>query len=336
MPEYENKKASYAAFFMLLLVLYVVPSMVFDGVVGRLTAGTIVFTVLYYGFIALLFIYLKKGHIHFVTTALMVAGFVKSIDYFLVPEAFVFYVHSALALIIGVSIHVRKYQLYLCFIFFNALIVLRIPYVISLISRGHLNSESLVETVQALVGAFFITMTLVFLSRIIDREIEKSERLEKIASTDTLTGLANRRKLEHLFRHPGLTGNKVLLVIDIDFFKKVNDDFGHDKGDSVLIQFSTILSSLIRETDSCYRWGGEEFVAVLRDISLEEARTISERVRTSVKEADFGLDRPMTVSIGLSVSVDEREPLEPILARADRAMYRAKNSGRNRVEVETL
>jgi len=334
MPEYEHKKARYTAFFMSLLVLYVVPSMVFDGVIGRLTAGNIAFTVLYYGFIAFLFLYLKKGHIHFITTALMAAGFIKSVDYFLVPEAYVFYIHSALALIIGVSIHVRKYQLYLCFIIFNALIVLRIPYVISLTGKGVLSSGSLVQTVQALVGSAFITMTLSFLSRIIDREIEKSERLEKIASTDTLTGLLNRRKLEHVFRHPGLSGKKVLLVIDIDFFKKVNDDFGHDKGDSVLVQFSSILSSLIRESDSCYRWGGEEFVAVLRELSLEEAIIISERVRTSVQNADFGLLRPITVSIGLSASLEDREPLESMLARADRAMYRAKNKGRNRVEVE--
>ncbi|MBN2656290.1 MAG: GGDEF domain-containing protein [Spirochaetales bacterium] len=334
MPEYERKKARYTAFFMTCLVLYVVPAFIMDGIVGALSGKEVISTLLYYGFISFLFIFLKRGHILFVTTALMAAGFLKALEYFVIVEAFVFYIHIALALIISASIHVKKYQLYVSYFLFNLLIVLRIPYVIPLTEKGLLSSDALFQSVQTIFGALFITFSIDYLSRIIDQEIEKSARLEEIATTDTLTGLLNRRKLEYSFRHAGLEGLKVLILIDIDFFKKVNDDFGHEKGDEVLISFSSILSSMIRDSDSCYRWGGEEFVVLLNKLSLEEARVISERLRISVAETDFGLGRPLTISIGLTERSDEREPLENMLGRADRALYRAKENGRNKIEVE--
>ena len=80
----------------------------------------------------------------------------------------------------------------------------------------------------------------------------------------------------------------------------MNDDFGHERGDEVLVGFAGILNSALRESDSCYRWGGEEFVAVLKDITMDEAQTIAERLRIMVEKTDFGLHRPMTVSIDLT------------------------------------
>ncbi|MBB6479228.1 GGDEF domain-containing protein [Spirochaeta isovalerica] len=321
---------------MACLVLYIIPAFIIDGITGNFTQAGVISTIIYYGFIAFLFIFLRKGHIHFVTTALLAAGFLKALEYFFVAEAFVFYIHISLALIVATSIHVRKYQLYLGYFLFNLLIVMRIPYVMILAGKGVLSEGSVVETAEAIFGSLFITLSMNFLSQIIDREIENSVSLEKIASTDTLTGLLNRRKLENSFRHPGLEGINVLMEIDLDFFKKVNDDFGHEKGDDVLVQFSSILSSMIRESDSCYRWGGEEFVVLLNELSIDEALAISERLRVCVAGTDFGLDRPMTISIGVAAKADEREPLDSMFRRADKALYRAKESGRNKVEVEAL
>lgn len=334
MPDYDRKKARYTAFFMAILVLYIIPAIILDSILGSFTITGLASSLAYYGIIALLFLFLKRGHIHFVTNVLMIAGFVKALEYFFIVEAFVFYVHIALALLMAAAIHVRKYQLYISYFLFNGLLILRIPFILPYVNEGIISQTGLMQTIQTVFGSLFITFTIHFLSGIIDREIEESVKLEKIASTDTLTGLANRRKLENFFRQPGLFGYKILLVLDIDYFKRVNDDFGHERGDEVLVLFASILSSALRDSDTCYRWGGEEFVAVLKDISLDEAKDIAERLRQTVEKSDFGIGRPMTVSIGMTGSLGESEALEPMLARADKALYLAKEMGRNRIEVE--
>lgn len=333
---YERKKARYTAFFMSILILYMIPSIILEVLWGNFNSTAAFYTAFYYGFIAFLLILLKRGHIHFVTLALMTAGLMKAVEYFFNPMSFVFYVHIALALLMAAAIHIRKYQLYLSYILFNGLALLRIPFALYLIERGTVDSEILYQSILAIFGCLFISFTINFLSGIIDREIEESAKLDRIASTDSLTGLANRRKLEHHFKKSLMGNSKALMVMDIDFFKSVNDDFGHDRGDEVLKDFAGILKGVLRETDSCYRWGGEEFVAVLKGLSTSEAGLIAERLRKAVEGADFRLGRPLTISIGLTGSHSQNEALEPMLKRADRAMYRAKQKGRNRIEEEPV
>jgi two-component system cell cycle response regulator len=163
----------------------------------------------------------------------------------------------------------------------------------------------------------------------------------ELAVTDQLTGLHNRRymagQLEALMRRANQGGEPVsLLVIDIDHFKKVNDSFGHDVGDEVLAEFAVRLASNVRAIDLPVRLGGEEFVVVMPDTDLEDARRIAERIRLHAAGAPFRVIGgqellSVTISIGVACSSGAEDSPTALLKRADEAVYEAKSRGRNRV-----
>lgn len=161
-----------------------------------------------------------------------------------------------------------------------------------------------------------------------------------LAVTDALTGLYNRRYFE---RHLGVMLTKAheqqrdlaLMILDIDHFKAVNDNHGHDIGDAVLREFSARLKRNIRGVDLACRLGGEEFVVLMPDTDFSHSEMVAERVRQAIAERPFdvGAARPLsvTVSIGVSRMEAPTDMPETLLKRADVALYRAKREGRNRV-----
>jgi diguanylate cyclase (GGDEF)-like protein len=161
--------------------------------------------------------------------------------------------------------------------------------------------------------------------------------LRDMAVTDTLTGVWNRRHGTDLAtadlsaRRTGAA--LTLLMLDIDNFKTINDNFGHQSGDHVLIETASRLRRSLRGSDMVARWGGEEFVVLLRDCALPEALQIAEDIRASIAEVAFGPMGRITVSIGAAEARDN-EDLQSWLSRADQALYRAKHSGRNTVAAE--
>lgn len=164
--------------------------------------------------------------------------------------------------------------------------------------------------------------------------------LEHLATHDTLTGVLNRRALidacaRELARCRRNQQVMSLLLIDLDHFKAINDGHGHLVGDRVLIAFAERVKSLLRQPDCFGRFGGEEFVVLLPETSLEQARVAAERIRHDVGLAVAGLPAH-TISIGVTVGFPDDPGLDSLLARADAALYKAKNGGRNRVEVVTL
>ena len=165
----------------------------------------------------------------------------------------------------------------------------------------------------------------------------------QMAVTDPLTGLHNRRYLEsHLggLIDTAADGDKPLslMILDIDHFKSVNDTFGHDVGDEVLKSFAERIKTVIRGVDVFCRLGGEEFIIVMPDTSLDIAGRVAERVRQAVGEVLFSIEGgarqiSVTVSIGLAERRNGREA-DAVLKRADRALYRSKAAGRNRVSAD--
>jgi diguanylate cyclase len=179
-----------------------------------------------------------------------------------------------------------------------------------------------------------------FFSGII-RDITKRKSLEaaleKMATTDSLTGTLNRSKfqetaLTELQRAVRYSHPLSLLMFDIDHFKKVNDTFGHLAGDEVLRKISSIVSRNLRGTDSLARWGGEEFVVIAPETDIVDAGILAERIRKEVADETFEGPRQVTVSFGIA-AYREKETLDDIIRRADEALYRAKAAGRNRVEA---
>lgn len=167
---------------------------------------------------------------------------------------------------------------------------------------------------------------------------DKNREYEKKASTDSLTGLYNRYKFSELYnssytsmiqRHNDMS----LILLDIDFFKKVNDNFGHNIGDQVLIQVAHSLLKTLRNIDIVCRWGGEEFIVLLPTAALEIATTLAEKLRQNISELEIELVGHVYASFGVS-QVREGDTMEDTVDRADKALYLAKNSGRNCVKTE--
>lgn len=162
-------------------------------------------------------------------------------------------------------------------------------------------------------------------------------QLKSLAETDALTGLLNRNGLGNSFAFDverALRYGRSLSVImlDIDHFKAINDDFGHLIGDKVLADLGRLLMQATRNVDTVCRWGGEEFVVICHETPLEQAEQLAERLLQQAREHAFASQRPLTLSAGVA-HVQAGDVPDTLVARADAALYQAKNSGRNRVCV---
>lgn len=170
----------------------------------------------------------------------------------------------------------------------------------------------------------------------------QEQELRHLATTDSLTGLPNRRyfmeRLEQEWsRLRRFGGQAAIMMLDLDHFKQINDNYGHCVGDQVLKAFAEVLRQAIRRVDVPGRLGGEEFAVILPGAQLDGARNLAERVRRAVMELQVCDNRgqrvAVTVSIGLTSFEPETACAEALLTRVDEALYRAKTMGRNRVEV---
>jgi diguanylate cyclase (GGDEF)-like protein len=165
-------------------------------------------------------------------------------------------------------------------------------------------------------------------------------RLEHAAMTDSLTGTANRQMGETLlvqaFKDVRRTRQTLSVVLfDIDHFKRINDRHGHPVGDEVIRSVARLARGGVREGDVVARWGGEEFLVLLKGCTLEAALEIAEKIRKTIAQHDFvTASEPVTVSLGVAERTPD-EPWEACIARSDRALYAAKDAGRNRVQAAT-
>ncbi len=219
---------------------------------------------------------------------------------------------------------------------------------------------SQVDLVTTLVALWFVTFLIILIIRFFDYsrerainkkkqeelkknlralEIEKSE-FEKSSKEDPLTGCLNRagfsgvllREQEKLNR----TGIPVsFMIFDIDHFKEVNDTYGHLVGDEVLVNLAKLVQSMIRNTDSLVRWGGEEFVILSDETSIQNAAFLAEKLRKAIETTPLITQQQVTCSFGVTEMVPGEDP-KSFIARADKALYSSKEGGRNRVTVATF
>lgn len=162
-----------------------------------------------------------------------------------------------------------------------------------------------------------------------------NERMEKMAHTDVLTGLGNRRaantEIESYVNRSYISHETFsLAILDIDFFKQVNDTHGHQAGDDVLFQVSQIIKHALRPSDRVYRWGGEEFIMALPNTSDQFASAVCQRVRKCINEYEHSLVGQVTASIGVT-TLKEIDSIDSLIQRADENLYFAKENGRDQV-----
>ena len=161
------------------------------------------------------------------------------------------------------------------------------------------------------------------------------QQIEHLAVTDSLTDTYNRRKLDEIIAEEHDNGkNKKppfsLIMFDIDYFKRVNDKFGHSVGDEVLKQLCRLIRGLIRQGDLLIRWGGEEFILLLPATEMKEAEPFAERVRLEVEQESFHKVGQITISLGVA-QLREGDSIDDLIKRVDNSLYKAKRQGRNRV-----
>jgi len=179
------------------------------------------------------------------------------------------------------------------------------------------------------VGAFFAR----FAQRIQQREMVRADALKLVGETDPLTQLGNRNMLKQTGQNwfESIVRNKrklSIVLMDVDNLKMINDQYGHAVGDSLLIEIAKITRSHLREGDICVRWGGDEFVLLLPDITLASARKVAERISLAIKEHKLGEGIFASCSFGIA-ELKDGQNLEALIKEADAHMYKAKKGGKN-------
>lgn len=169
----------------------------------------------------------------------------------------------------------------------------------------------------------------------------KNEELYKISITDKLTNIFNREKLDNTLQDEMSRSYRYgsifsIILVDIDFFKKVNDNFGHQVGDEVLKESAKVFASSLRETDILGRWGGEEFLIICPQTDLKGAELLAQKLNLAIKAHKFSTyPKSVTISIGVASYNKDIKKFDDIILNADKALYEAKNQGRDRVVVSS-
>lgn len=164
-----------------------------------------------------------------------------------------------------------------------------------------------------------------------------NRELEQLSNTDALTGIANRRLLNHVFEKEIIRAERYrskfsVIMLDVDFFKAINDDFGHQIGDDVLKSIADLMIDTIRESDLAGRWGGEEFLILCPETELYGALQVAETIRQKIQRHDFGIPSGITASLGVAEH-REGQSLQAVIKAVDTALYEAKKAGRNTVKT---
>lgn len=214
-----------------------------------------------------------------------------------------------------------------------------------LVLAGEAHDVWLADWYQRVIRVSAIVLLCLLLGFMLLRKhlavLRQQDELLALAQSDPLTGLANRRHFNDLAESERLRARRYgraygVLVIDIDNFKDINDTYGHAAGDAVINRFADICKSSLREIDVLGRMGGDEFAALLPDITEEDARLVARRVRENVESHVFevgdGRTIRLTTSIGGAVTVSPDDTVDALMTKADAALYRAKRDGRNSTE----
>lgn len=206
------------------------------------------------------------------------------------------------------------------------------PYV-SLLDDSPMTSFTLLTAIFNL-GVWAAGILLLDFSTVVDRLAIQNRQLQATAVTDHLTGLYNRHYMDHQIDLLVEAANRYqnpmsMILFDLDHFKHVNDQYGHDCGDSILIDLAKLVQATVRESDLVCRWGGEEFVVLLQMTDSEGAQLVAEKIRQAVEQHPFQQVNHLTISLGVAAYLPN-EQKELWFKRADLSLYKAKLSGRNR------
>lgn len=275
---------------------------------------------------------IKSGHLLFAGNLLVFGGAFQLIQYFHISMTFQFFLQCFLGLTVAVAIYIKKYQLYLTIIPTVVFAIARLFTIQNSFDQINVApAEFMSEVYQATVSVFVYIVIIMFYDMVIASEISYSKKLKYLSETDMLTGLCNRQKFKEVIQTHDESGlDYCLAIMDIDFFKKVNDTYGHKVGDQVLMKMSAMMQDYFKDHTELFRWGGEEF-AIVYTGDHGSFYEVLDMFRSLVAKTDFGITMPVTISMGYLCSVGYQNK-KTMMIEADRALYEAKNKGRNCIE----
>jgi len=207
---------------------------------------------------------------------------------------------------------------------------------------GEADRDWLAGWYKQVVISIFITLLLWGMAWMILRHylqvLSHQRELEKISVTDQLTGLYNRHKLNEVLESELHRAERIkttfgIIILDIDNFKKVNDVYGHNVGDSVLQELAILLKKTLRITDTLGRWGGEELLIIVPQGDIANEQLLAEKLRLKIEKHIFTTVNHITTSFGVAI-YNEGDSIISLIKRADDALYHAKRNGRNQVSIQ--
>jgi diguanylate cyclase (GGDEF)-like protein len=324
---YLRKKAEYSFFFVLTMlgaILLIVITEIFlkEDIILSMIRGSATVTVF-----ALTLYLIYKGFYEAGVNLMIVLGFVRLLMIINYSTPFQFYAMVVVILISVNVIHSKNYQPVITSIGAFTLLIYEAIHIRQLVDIGILEPRSFSESLLTIYLFIAIIFLLRIIRRIINREILEHEQLLEYAEKDSLTSIYNRRKITETFEEKLLNKETFELVLfDIDDFKKINDTYGHDVGDEVLIELSTLIKENYSDL-SFARWGGEEFLL----LSCRDNET-SEKIRKTIMNHKFTRGIKLTISVGVTF-VKRNDTIHSAFKRADDAMYYSKKTGKNKITV---
>jgi len=261
--------------------------------------------------------------------------------YFIDNDQSIFILLSSIGIVLfiilisfSLFVHIKFQRISIYYL--SALFILAGGVFITILDRFHLLPRTVyVENVIIYcvsLEAFLFTMSL---TEIIRMAKSKISDLKRVSTIDNLTKLYNRNYFDHIYENLKnysirYNENISIIMIDLDHFKKINDTLGHSKGDMVLRETAQLIRTTLRSSDIPFRWGGEEFLLILRETNIGGAINIAEKIRANIKSCEYGGFCKVTASLGV-VEISRNETFEKWFNRADFVLYKAKKNGRDQV-----
>ncbi len=324
---YIRKKAEYVLFIVLTMMGAVVLSILTEIFIEEDLARSISIAISAMIVFCLVLIIIHFGRYEIGVNLLILLGFLRLHTIFYFDTPFQFYVTLTLILLAVNIVYYKKYQLYLTEIASILLLILQSIRIAGLVESGALLIRSFYEAALSIYIYLAIILILKYIRIIIDKEINEREELLFMAERDSLTAIFNRRKItEHFNDYIEQNQTFRIILLDIDDFKSVNDNYGHNVGDIVLIELANLIVLDYKDA-SFARWGGEEFLLI-----IEEENDIADDIRTLIMNYTFTQGIKLTISLGQTI-VTKEDTIVSAVKRADEAMYMSKKSGKNKVTV---
>lgn len=355
--EMEKLKIKYIQYILLIAVLIMLSFEITDRLFIKKGIGGIALLIKSLGIFSV-FYFIKKSKLERAVNLFlffMCFSLVMSFKNHVVANHLFLFFLSILAII---TIYVKAYQIIFSVVIFSGITIVKLLAFFKSMEYSILNAANLGVIINLYILLFItvfaiITTTSYYVEvgKLLKKSLNNNKRLnievnklkilnnnlETLASIDDLTGALNRRRFDKIILKEMETSEKnrlpfTLMIFDVDYFKNINDDYGHKEGDLVLLEISTLIKNSLKDKDYFIRWGGDEFILILSENDLNKVKEFAKMIGDGISRLQIIKNKKITISIGIT-QYKNGDNIDSILKRADLALYKSKDNGRNQISV---